>query len=66
MELLNIKGEEMKQIDTKYICKYCIGCNAEESDNFLPRYNCKNFVPGYENWAELRRKELKNSWKSKH
>lgn len=56
----------MKEIDKKYICYYCIGCNAEESDNFIPRYNCKNFVSGYENWAELRRKELKNSWKSKH
>lgn len=49
----------MKQIDKKYICYWCMGCSAEELDNFKPKQRCKNFVPGYKNWQEMWRKELK-------
>ena len=53
--------EEIEGMSAKYICKYCLGCNEEELDSFEPKYNCKNFIPGYEKWTELRRKELKKS-----
>lgn len=48
----------MKQIDKKYICYWCMGCSAEELDNFKPKQRCENFVPGYKNWQEMWRKEL--------
>lgn len=35
----------MKQVDKKYICYYCLGCVAEEQNNFTPRQRCKGFVP---------------------
>ena len=48
----------MKQIDKKYLCYYCLGCNAEEQDNFIPKQRCKGFVPGIKDWQEMWRKEL--------
>ena len=51
----------MKQIDKKYLCYYCLGCNRLEDKNFEGVMNCKNFIQGYENWAEMRREELKKS-----
>lgn len=49
----------MKQIEEKYICKYCIGCNEEESEEFTPKMNCKNFVSAYKNWQEKYYKNLR-------
>ena len=49
----------MKQIDKKYLCYWCMGCNAEEDKDFKPKQRCENFVPGYKNWQEMWRKELK-------
>lgn len=51
----------MKQIDNKKLCKYCLGCNKLEDENFVGVMNCKYFVPGYENWSEMRREELKKN-----
>jgi hypothetical protein len=34
----------MKKIDKRYLCYWCMGCNAEELDNFEPKQRCKNFV----------------------
>nr|DAN60959.1 MAG TPA: hypothetical protein [Caudoviricetes sp.] len=51
----------MKQIDKKYICYYCLGCNAEEQENFTPRQRCKGFVPGIKDWQTKWREELKKN-----
>lgn len=50
-------------IEAKYICKYCLGCVAEESNKFIPKMNCKDFVPAYDNWQELRNLSLKGEKK---
>lgn len=57
----NRRGLKMKEIDKKYICYYCLGCNAEELNSFTPRQRCKNFVAGYKNWEKMWREELKKS-----
>lgn len=57
----NRRGLKMKEIDKKYICYYCLGCNAEELDNFTPRQRCKGFVPGRKDWQVKWREELKKS-----
>ena len=46
-------------MENKYICKYCLGCVAEELDSFIPKMSCKDFVPAYDNWQEQYYKELK-------
>ncbi len=51
----------MKQIYNKKLCKYCLGCNKLEDENFVGVMNCKYFVAGYENWTEMRREELKKN-----
>ena len=49
----------MKQIPNDYICYYCLGCVAEEDENFKPKKNCKNIVPAYDNWQERYYEALK-------
>lgn len=49
----------MKQIENKFICKYCLGCVAEETEEFKPKMSCKDFAPAYDNWQERYYKELK-------
>ena len=49
----------MKQIGKDKLCKYCTGCNQLELSEFKPVMRCKNFVPGYDDWQEMLRKELK-------
>lgn len=56
----------MEQIEAKYICKYCLGCNKLEDINFKGLMNCKSFVAGYENWFEMRREELKKNGVKKY
>lgn len=40
------------------ICKYCLGCNRLEQE-FKGVLRCNNFVPGYKDWQERLREELK-------
>ena len=49
----------MKQIKKDKLCFYCLGCQAEEQEEFKPVMRCKGFVPGIENWQEKLREELK-------
>lgn len=44
-----------------YLCKYCLGCNKEELENFEPRINCKDFVPAYKDWQEKYYSALKKA-----
>lgn len=50
----------MKQIDNKKLCKYCLGCNKLEDENFEGVMRCKNFTAGVDNWQEKWKEELKN------
>ncbi len=54
----------MEQIKGIYICKYCLGCNAEETDDFKPKKSCKNFIQAYENWQEDFYKEISKANKN--
>lgn len=36
----------MEQIDEKYKCYKCLGCNRLENENFRGTYRCPNFVLG--------------------
>lgn len=49
----------MKKIEDKYICKYCLGCSAEELEDFRPRMNCLEFVPAYNEWQKKYYGELR-------
>ena len=49
----------MEQLKNKCICYYCIGCTMEESENFIPKMNCSNFVQAYSNWQEKYYQALK-------
>ena len=51
----------MKQIDKQYLCFYCMGCQKQELETFTPVMRCKNFIPGYKNWQERIRDELKKN-----
>lgn len=51
----------MKQLSKDTLCYYCLGCNKLEDEKFEGVRNCKNFMPGIENWRELIEKELKKS-----
>lgn len=52
----------MKQVDKKYICYYCLGCNAEEQENFEPRQRCKGFVPRIWEMGKDMEKGAKEEW----
>ena len=51
----------MKQIDNKKLCKYCLGCNKLENENFTGVMRCKNFVAGQADWQEKWKEALKNA-----
>lgn len=34
----------MKQIDKKYLCYTCIGCQREENEAFVGVYRCPNYI----------------------
>lgn len=51
----------MKQIDNKKLCKYCLGCNKLEAENFNGVMRCKNFVTGMEDWQEKWKEQMKNA-----
>lgn len=42
----------MKQISSEVLCKYCLGCNKLEDENFAGWRRCRNFTPGYKDWRE--------------
>lgn len=50
----------MKQIDSKKLCKYCLGCNKLEDEKFDGVMRCNVFVPGYTDWQERWKEALKN------
>mgnify|MGYP003571329884 CR=1 FL=1 len=55
----------MTQLRDDTLCKYCLGCNKLEINNFIGTRNCKGFVPGYENWRQMYDRALKNNLKNK-
>lgn len=50
----------MKQLDSKKLCIFCLGCNKLEGENFAGVMRCKNFVAGQEDWQEKWKEQLKN------
>lgn len=53
----------MKQIDNKKLCKYCLGCNRLENENFEGVMRCKYFIQGQADWKEKWKEALKNGIK---
>lgn len=51
----------MEQIKKDKLCYYCLGCEAEEAEDFRPVVRCKNFEPGIETWQEKLREELRKN-----
>ena len=51
----------MEQIKKDKLCYYCLGCEAEETEKFIPVIRCKNFAPDREGWQEEIREELKKN-----
>lgn len=50
----------MKQLDSKKLCKYCLGCNKLENEKIEGTMRCKDFIPGYADWQERWREALKS------
>lgn len=50
----------MKQIDNKELCKYCLGCNKLEDENFNGVMRCKNFIAGQADWFEKWKEQMKS------
>lgn len=50
----------MKQIDNKKLCKYCLGCNKLEDENFDGVMRCKYFAAGVAEWQEKWKEQMKN------
>lgn len=46
-------NNKMKQISDEILCKYCLGCNKLENENFAGVRRCNGFCPGYDNWKKL-------------
>lgn len=42
----------MKQLEDDKICKYCMGCNQLENENFDGVIKCDYFVTGRDNWYQ--------------
>ena len=51
----------MKQIDNKKLCKYCLGCNKLEDENFAGVMRCKHFIHGQADWQERWKEALQNA-----
>ena len=47
------------------ICQYCLGCNRLEQE-FKGVLRCNNFVPGYKDWQERLREELKRNGQNRN
>ena len=50
----------MKQINNKKLCKYCLGCNKLEDENFNGVMRCKHFIQGQADWQEKWKEQMKN------
>ena len=50
----------MKQIDSKKLCYYCLGCEKLSCESFTGVMRCESFMPGIENWQEKRKQKMKN------
>ena len=50
----------MKQIDNKKLCKFCLGCNKLEDENFNGVMRCKHFIHGQADWQERWKEQMKN------
>lgn len=50
----------MKQLNNKKLCKYCLGCNKLENENFDGVMRCIDFMTGVNNWQEKWKEALKN------
>lgn len=48
----------MKQLKNNNLCKFCMGCNQLENEDFRPKNRCNNFAPGIENWQEKYRNAI--------
>ena len=46
------------QISNRCICKYCLGCVAMDTKEFIPKMSCAGFVPAYADWKEKYYAEL--------
>ena len=49
----------MKQLEKDKLCKYCMGCNKLELEQFEGVHNCSNFIQAEPDWREKMWKELK-------
>ena len=49
----------MKQVEKDKLCKYCIGCNKLELEQFNGVRNCSNFIQAEPDWQKKMWKELK-------
>ena len=41
-----------KELEKNKICYFCLGCEKLAYEQFKGVNNCKNFIPGMENWYE--------------
>lgn len=51
----------MEEIGKNTVCKWCIGCNRMEVEEFKGVARCEGFVPGYIDWYEKYTKEVRSS-----
>ena len=54
----------MKEIDNKKLCKFCLGCNKLEDENFAGIMRCNHFVQGQADWQEKWKEQMKNGNKN--
>ena len=46
----------MEQLGNNRVCKYCLGCNKMEDDEFIPKLSCEDMVSGIKDWEMLFRR----------
>lgn len=49
----------MKQISGEKICKWCLGCNRLEDEEFEGVMRCRGFLAGERGWEEKYEKEIR-------
>jgi hypothetical protein len=50
----------MKQIDKKYLCYTCYGCNRLELETFQGVYRCKNYIKGAKENEQVQKQKSTN------
>lgn len=48
-------------IEGKFLCRYCLGCQQEELEDFKPKIRCNGFVPAEKDWQEKYYRNLKEN-----